>query len=235
MKDSLGDRMKANYESRAKRELIRRMPVIVRVDGKAFHTFTRGMPAFDSRLMDAMTFAAQTVARGMQGFKVGYIQSDEASFLLTDYDTLQTDGWFGYSQSKIETISASVMTAAFNRAICCERDAHFDGRAFNLPREEVCNYFLWRAKDWERNSVAMYCGSFFSHRQMHGQGRADQHEMLHGIEKNWTTDLDDRSRNGTWVFADGTSRSDILPAYAVISEVIERFVYPPLIDAVEPF
>lgn len=82
-----------------------------------------------------------------------------------------------------------VMTAVFNRWMQQEipglsRLAYFDARAFNLPREEVANYFLWRAKDWERNSVAMYCRAFYSDRDLHGQGLADQHEMLHHAGKN---------------------------------------------------
>jgi tRNA(His) guanylyltransferase len=223
---AIGDRMKANYELRARRELIRRMPVIVRVDGKAFHTYTRGLARpFDSGFISAMVTAAKAVGEEMQGFKAGYIQSDEASFFLTDYDTFQTSAWFDYSQSKIETICASVMTAAFNRAMGSTIDAHFDARAFNVPKEEVSNYFLWRAMDWERNSLSMYCNSFFSHKQMHGKCKADQHEMLHLIGKNWTTDLDCRLRNGTWIFAGGSERTNIIPSYEVIDASLHPLIY----------
>lgn len=221
----IGDRMKSFYEVRARRMLMRRTPLIVRVDGRAFHTFTRGMERpFDQKLIDAMIHAATSVSHEMQGFKAAYIQSDEASFFATDYDSLQTDGWFGYSQSKIETISASVMTAAFNRTMGMDRDAHFDARAFNIPREEVSNYFLWRSMDWERNSTSMYCGAFFSHRQMHGKGRSAQHELLHGAGKNWATDLSSQHRNGTWVFADGTKRTDILPRYDDIDSALNDLI-----------
>lgn len=224
---ALGDRMKHNYEERSRHLLVRRMPVIVRVDGKAFHTYTRGMDKpFDQKLVTAMVEAAMTVADEMQGFKLAYIQSDEASFLLTDYDTLQTEAWFGYVKSKVETISASVMTAAFNYAIGDQinRFAHFDARAFNIPREEVANYFLWRAMDWERNSVSMYCGAFYSHKQMHGQGKADQHELLHKAGKNWATDLSEQFRNGTFLVLDGAARTDVLPNYAGIAAIVDPLV-----------
>lgn len=218
--------MKANYESRSRRELMRRTPLIVRVDGKAFHTYTRGMKRpFDESLIDAMVTAAKAVSDEMQGFKAGYIQSDEASFFATDYDTLQTEAWFGYAQSKVETIAASVMTAAFNLAMNNCKVAHFDARAFSIPREEVSNYFLWRAMDWERNSVSMYCRAFFSHKQMNGQGKADQHEMLHGIGKNWTTDLDARLRNGTWIFADGSVREDVMPKHDEIAKMLDQMIH----------
>ena len=223
----IGDRMKDNYERRYKHQLLRRTPAIVRVDGKAFHTFTRGMDKpFDQRFMTAMVDSARYVAGEMQGFKAAYIQSDEASFLITDYDTLATEAWFDYGQSKIESVTASLMTAWFNKALHADAPARFDARAFSIPEAEVSNYFLWRALDWERNSVAMYCRSFFSHREMKGQGRADQHEMLHSIRKNWTTDLGFRERNGTFLLPDGlhdgalAERMGILPNWADIDSVI---------------
>lgn len=218
---AIGDRIKDNYENRARYELTRRTPVIVRLDGKAFHTFTRGMnKPFDQRLIDAMVSGAQAVADNMQGFKAAYIQSDEVSFVMTDYDTLQTDAWFGYNKSKIESISASIMTAAFNRHIGLDKDAYFDARSFNIPREEVVNYFLWRALDWERNSLAMYCQSLFSHKQLHGKGKADQHELLYSCGRNWTTDLTEQQKNGTWLFCDGPETSCLVANYESIGKAL---------------
>lgn len=113
--DSLGDRIKGNYENRSKTELVRRMPVILRVDGKAFHTYTRGCKRpFDQDLIDCMVNAAVAVAREMQGFKMGFVQSDEASFLLTDYDDITTEAWFDYKVQKMCSVAASMMTAHFN-------------------------------------------------------------------------------------------------------------------------
>lgn len=222
---SIGDRIKENYENRARYELTRRIPVIIRIDGRAFHTFTRGMNRpFDQKLIDAMVESARVVANSVQGCKAAYVQSDEASFLVTDYDTLQTDAWFGYNKSKVESISASIMTASFNRIMSIGTDAYFDSRSFNVPREEVSNYFLWRALDWERNSLTMYAGSFFSHKQLHGMNSADKHEMLHEIGKNWTTDLTSQQRNGTFIIS-GEVRTDILPTYDQIDSVLSNLVY----------
>lgn len=225
----LANRMKDNYELRDRHMLHRRTPVIVRVDGRAFHSYTRGMKKpFDIHLVNSMCLAARRVAIEMQGCKAAYIQSDEASFLLTDYDRFNTNAWFGYNKSKVESIAASVMTAAFNRLMRMDGkdrdDAHFDARAFNMPREEVSNYFLWRARDWERNSVAMYCNRLYSHKQMHGKSKADQHEMIHNAGCNWATDLTPKMKNGTWLFTDG-SRTDILPTYSDISKVLDQFIY----------
>jgi len=223
----IGDRMKRNYECRFRHELVRRVPVIVRVDGRAFHTYARGFRRpFDAKLMSAMDIAAYRVARQVQGCKAVYVQSDEASFLLTDYDTLATEAWFGYCQNKVESISASLMTAEFNSVVAVTapdraggRLATFDARAFNVPREDVANYFLWRVKDWERNSLSMYCGAFFTPREMHKKSASQQHEMLCSIGKNWATNLNCREKNGWWYIVDASATGD-LRTYDEISSAI---------------
>lgn len=226
MKD-IGNRMKQNYESRYKIGLTRRTPVIIRVDGRAFHTLTKGCrKPFDEQIMDAMVHGAMQVATLAQGCKLAYVQSDEASFLLTDYDTLQTEPWFGYDLCKMVSVSAALMTKGFNSWV---QDYHyslgdFDGRAFNLPEAEVANYFVWRAKDWERNSLQMYCQSMFSHRELHGKNRAAMHEMLHGRGKNWATDLNNREKNGTFLILRDRGFHEthlIEPNYEAISKVVE--------------
>jgi tRNA(His) 5'-end guanylyltransferase len=222
--DSLGDRMKTNYENPCRFYLTRRTPVVIRVDGRAFHTFTRNFPKpFSVKFADAMILAAMQVAGEAQGFKLGYVQSDEASFVLTDYDELQTQPWFGYNKSKIESVSASIMTAAFARAMRLTgitELAMFDARAFNIPEAEVVNYFLWRAKDWARNSVSMYARAHFSHAELHGKSCSDMHEMLHGVGRNWAFDLMDAEKNGTFILSD-TTRDDVLPHYEFINELWE--------------
>jgi len=203
MPNSLGERMKSSYELRQRHYLTCRTPVIVRLDGKAFHTFTKGFERpFDARLMDSMLIAALNVFSEAQGCKLAYVQSDEVSFVLTDYDNLDTQGWFNYNQSKIESVAASCMTMAFNRCMrLCDKpgNAMFDARAFNIPEDEVANYFLWRAQDWSRNSITMYTQSFFSHQELHKKTGPMMHDMLHGIGRNWATDLNDDQMNGVFI------------------------------------
>ena len=226
MSDSLGDRMKQNYELPARFYLTRRMPVIVRIDGRAFHTFTRNFPKpFSCKFTDSMVVAAMTVAGEMQGFKLGYIQSDEASFLLTDYDELQTEPWFGYNKSKLESVSASIMAAAFARCmklVGVTDLATFDARAFNVPENDVVNYFLWRAKDWHRNSISMYTQSFFSHKELQEKSCTDMHEMLHEIGRSWTVDLMDEEKNGTFLVHGSDPTAEVLPTFAGINELWEK-------------
>lgn len=115
-KDSLGDRMKENYENRSKTYLVRRTPVIIRLDGKAFHTFTRGMKKpYDEIFHNTMNATMKYLCENIQGCKLGYTQSDEITLLLTDYDTLTTDAWFDYNVQKICSVSASMATMAFNK------------------------------------------------------------------------------------------------------------------------
>lgn len=230
MKNSLNDRMQRNYENPARHLLTRRVPVIVRVDGRAFHTFTRGFQKpFDQRLIDSMIVAATTVAGEIQGFKLGYVQSDEASFVMTDYDKLDTDAWFGYVKSKVESITASIMTAAFARCMrlaSITTLAYFDARAFSIPTHDVANYFLGRAKDWSRNSVLMYARSFFSHQDLKNKCIPEIHEMLHSAGYNWSTNLAGEEKNGTFLVGpDCQIRSDVEPHYPQIG---------PLWESVEP-
>lgn len=86
-KDPLGDRMKENYENRSKTYLTRRTPVIIRLDGKTFHSFTRGFKRpYDEILHKSMNATLKYLCENIQGCKFGYAQSDEISLLLTDFD-----------------------------------------------------------------------------------------------------------------------------------------------------
>lgn len=114
--DSLGDRMKG-YESVSRNFLTHRVPAIIRLDGKAFHTFTKGMEKpFDPVLTQAMQETMKYLCENIQGCVLGYTQSDEITLVLTDYATIQTDAWFGYNIQKMCSVSVSMATLAFNKA-----------------------------------------------------------------------------------------------------------------------
>ena len=125
--DDLGRRMKENYEMRARTSLVRRMPVAIRIDGKAFHTFTRGLKRpFDGILMNAMKTTMLDLCKHIQGCVFGYTQSDEITLILIDYQTLTTDAWFDYEVQKLTSISASMATLYFNRAFTETSDYWID-------------------------------------------------------------------------------------------------------------
>ena len=212
MKDTLGDRIK-HYESISEHYFTPKIPIIIRVDGKCFSQFTKGCQRpFDQTLITCMFESAKQVAKQMQGCKALYAQSDEVTFVLNDSDSIETQQWFGGRQNKIESVTAAMMTAYFNKNWTFSQEirsdksfqehlynpAIFDARAFQCPKDDVANVFLWRVKDWGRNSLSMFCNQFFSPKQLHGQGRADQHEMLHNIGHNWATECTDQQKNGSW-------------------------------------
>lgn len=222
MADSLGDRIK-RYEAAYSHRFVPRSCLMIRVDGKAFHTFTKGCEKpFDQHIIDAMVTAAQNTAAEMQGFKLGYVQSDEATFLLTDFDSLQTQGWLNYELNKVVSISASLFTAHFNLAYgvyAPQGPALFDSRAFVVPEPDWPNAFVWRQRDWERNSLQMLARAHFSHKQVQGKKAPELHEMLHEKGVNWA-ELGPQLKNGTFVLRDGSLNHDKL-GY----EGIRRLVY----------
>ena len=115
--DALGARMKENYENISKTKLLRRTPVAIRIDGKAFHTFTRGFKKpFDDILIKSMEETMLYLCKNIQGCVLGYHQSDEITLILTDYKRFNSDAWFDYEVQKLCSIAASMATLAFNRA-----------------------------------------------------------------------------------------------------------------------
>lgn len=115
--DALGNRMK-EYESVPKNFLMRKTPVVMRIDGKAFHTFTKKMnfqKPFDEFFIRLMNETAVELCKQIQGAKCAFVQSDEISILITDFDTIKTDAWFGYNIQKMTSIAASIATQHFNK------------------------------------------------------------------------------------------------------------------------
>ena len=114
--DELGIRMKTYYEQIPKTKLMRRTPVAIRIDGKAFHTFTKGFQKpFDEILIKSMQETTKYLCEHIQGCVLGYTQSDEITLILIDYKNLNSDAWFDYEVQKMCSIAASMATMAFNR------------------------------------------------------------------------------------------------------------------------
>lgn len=198
--DSLGNRIK-RYEAVSNPLLMNNCPVIIRVDGKSFHTWTKPFDRpFDDRLMQAMVYAAKKTSLEMQGFKLAYVQSDEATFCITDLDSHESQAWFDNELNKIVSITASAFTAHFNQALSNPEHgpAMFDARAFNIPLDDAPNAFIWRQKDWERNSLQMLARAHFSHSELNGKKHADIHEMLHTKGINWAN-CTGQEKNGSFL------------------------------------
>ena len=208
VKDELGTRMKEFYEGVSKTRLVRRMPVAIRIDGKAFHTFTRGFQKpFDEILVKSMQDTMKYLCENIQGCVLGYTQSDEITLILVDYKHLNSDAWFDYEIQKMCSIAASMATMAFNKVfasnvakqskrlyseyleekdasyidtleIAMNKGAMFDARCFNIPKEEVCNLIYWRQLDATRNSIQMVGQANFSHKELQNKSCNMIQEML---------------------------------------------------------
>ena len=114
--DELGKRMKEYYEGVPNTKLMRRTPVAIRLDGKAFHTFTRGFQKpFDEVLIKSMQETTKYLCENIQGCVLGYTQSDEITLILVDYKNLDSSAWFDYKVQKMCSIAASMATMAFNQ------------------------------------------------------------------------------------------------------------------------
>ncbi len=182
--------MKRDYEDALRLYLPRRAPVIVRVDGRAFHAFTREMQRPYCRpLANALDAAAIRLCSEMAGCRFAFGQSDEYSFLLSDA------GWFDGNVQKIASVAASVFTAAFARAFTSERAATFDARVILIPqRSEVAQYFVWRQLDASANSLNMLASTHYSHQDLLGKSTAEKHDLLHAKGLNWAKEPTDFKR-----------------------------------------
>ena len=221
--DDLGNRMKIFYEQIPKTKLMRRTPVAIRVDGKAFRTFTRGFyKPFDAILMKAMQEAMKYLCSEIQGCVFGYTQSDEIILILIDYQKFTTNAWFDNEVQKICSVSASMATMAFNKFLRdtienkpreflripqdlrelyvkrMKKGALFDSRCFNIPKEEVANLIYWRQLDAKRNSIQMVGQANFSHKELQGKSCDEIREIL-STKKNidWDNDFITSCKYGT--------------------------------------
>lgn len=219
------NRMKDSYEVRARHYLTRRIPVIMRLDGKAFHNYTKGLnKPFDEGLIEDMQKTAIYLCEQIQGAKCAYTQSDEISILLTDYETINTEAWFNYEVQKMTSISASLATAKFNQLrllrnvyqvnigypdsyeydivdeidIQNQKLANFDSRVFSIPKDDVANYFLARQLDAEKNSISMLAQSLYSHKELHGKHGGEMQEMCFQKGHNWN-DLHFSKKRGSFI------------------------------------
>lgn len=142
-RDDLGNRMKTFYEEIPKTRLMRRTPVVIRIDGKAFHTFTRGFKRpFDDVLIKTMQETAKYLCENIQGCSLAYTQSDEISLLLIDYQRFETSAWFDYEIQKMCSISASMATMAFNRIFVESYNKWGSGRHSDYNPNEDVDEFL---------------------------------------------------------------------------------------------
>ena len=139
--DDLGTRMKTYYEQIPKTKLMRRTPAAIRIDGKAFHTFTRGFEKpFDDVLVKSMQKTMKYLCENIQGCVIGYTQSDEITLLLVDYKELNSQAWFDYEVQKMCSVAASMATMKFNQVfaeLSAKESENLEVRARENPSFEI--------------------------------------------------------------------------------------------------
>jgi len=234
-KDPLGQRMK-EYEGVNRTFLPRRSYTLIRVDGKAFHTYTKGLVRpFDDGLVEDMNTTAIALCKNIMGAEFAYVQSDEISVLITDFKETGTQAWYGNNLQKMCSVSASIATDAFNRArlvrACTSKDgdimevlgkfdlenviktALFDSRVFQVPQlVEVENYFIWRQKDAVRNSISSVAQSLYSHRELNGKSSNMQQELIFQRGINWN-DYDAGLKRGRLIVKEEYEVTPIVEGY----------------------
>jgi len=205
MNDPLGDRMKAYESAEADRRLMPLLPALGRVDGRAFHSFTKGMARpFDSNFQAAMIETAVALMEETNA-NVGYTQSDEIT--LAWYPAIGSEIWFGGRIAKMVSQLAAHTTLHFYRACECWLPDFtdrrplptFDARVWNVPTlEEAANVFVWREQDATKNSITMAAQNYYTHKELHGKSSEQKQEMLFQKGVNWN-DYPNHFKRGVYV------------------------------------
>lgn len=247
------------YEQASQVILPHRLPLIIRVDGKAFSKYTKQLnKPFDRNFISVMEDVAIELCREIQGAQLAFVQSDEVSVLVHGYKTLNSQSYFDNKLQKMVSVAAAVAAATFTAnswRMWAERDVredvqlpkiedlkpgYFDARAFVLPEAEVNNYFVWRQRDAIRNSIQMYASHHFSHTQLHKKSTSEMIDMCKSLGHDWYA-LPPTQRQGRCVYKhhellDGVTRSHFrvdtnIPLFRELPIYIEQHLWSENEDA----
>lgn len=196
--DKFGDKQKEFERRETSRVLCAELPVLARIDGKCFHSFTRQMQKpFDERLIS--TFQETTKRLVMEtNATLGYQQSDEISLAWTKGHL-----FFDGKLHKMLSVLASMATAYFSQYMKiflpnCEQIALFDCRVWEVPNlERATEYFEWREADAVKNSISMAAYSLYSHNELHEKTSSERQDLLMLKGVNWN-DYSDACKRGTY-------------------------------------
>jgi tRNA(His) guanylyltransferase len=191
-KDALGDRCKRFEAAEAGRRAMPGIPLLARLDGRAFHTFTRGLNRpFDERFGRCMVETARMLVDNLHAL-VAYTQSDEITLIWWVPANGPTEYPFDGRFQKLASISAGLASASFARLATehlpekSRSLPSFDARVWQVPtREDAIDVLVWREDDATKNSLSMAARAHYSHAEMHGKGGAQLHDLLHARGVNW--------------------------------------------------
>lgn len=221
------ERMKG-YEKSSSNYLVKKVPVIIRLDGRAFKTLTKDLhKPYDEVILSCMQDTMKYLCENIQGCVFGYTQSDEITLVLTDYENLDSCAWFDYNAQKLASVSASMATyafiMAFIKSICyfndkdtsyaeilsstIRKNISFDARAFNVPKEDVINNIIWRQQDCINNSIISIGRTHYSHDELVGKS---QKNILHMLEDKYVywEDYSNAIKYGVCCYKNGKKTED---------------------------
>lgn len=231
--ETLGERMKRYEADFTDAEVDIYIPVFARMDGQAFHTFTKGMQRpFDGAMTDAMIATTVDLVEHT-GADVGYCQSDEITLAWNIDAAGGSQMWFGGKLFKLLSSLASRTTLAFYKNIndgtddyYYNADPTFDARVWNVPNlKEATNVFLWRELDATKNSATMLASSYFSHKQLLNKSTQQRKEMLLTKGVDWET-LAPKFQRGTYVTRKSVRRKLSLSEISSLPEKHEARMNP---------
>ena len=202
--DLFGNRMKEYEFKESARRFLPLLPICIRLDGKGFSKFTKGLQRpYDTRMISLMQQTTKFLVEETNA-NIGYTQSDEISLILYS-DNYETETFFAGKIQKIVSILASLTTAKFNQLIPefipekSDKLACFDCRAWQTPTlEEAVNNILWREKDATKNSISMSAQHYYSHKELLNKNSKQKQEMLFTKGINWN-DYPDSFKRGTYI------------------------------------
>lgn len=221
------ERMKG-YEKSSSNYLVKKVPVIIRLDGRAFKTLTKDLhKPYDDVILSCMQDTMKYLCENIQGCVFGYTQSDEITLVLTDYENLDSCAWFNYNAQKLASVSSSMATYAFImsfiKSICyledkdtsyaeklsstIRKNISFDARAFNVPKEDVINNIIWRQQDCINNSIITIGRAYYSHEELVDK---PQRNILHMLEDKYVywDDFSNAIKYGVCCYKNGKKTED---------------------------
>lgn len=203
--EPLADRMK-RYESVTDFTLVPGIPIYVRLDQRAGHTFTEKLEKpFDRAYMRAIVHAAKKMVADTNPL-IAYCQSDEISLVYECPEKTPFEGRL----FKLQSVFASMVASAFavhgmdygtmELATAIRKNPpSFDCRVCQMSLDECANMILWRQRDCIKNSITLAALDEFSTKEIEGKNSADKIEMLRegGIE--FSEKYSEEERLGTFI------------------------------------
>lgn len=121
---------------------------------------------FDNRIQKLTSAAASLATMAFNKFFKKNVENLEQHYAI-EYET---NGWYGKGTPEYE------MCETYSKAV--GKGATFAACAFNLPQDEVTNFFYWRQQDAIRNSIQMVGQANFSHTELQHKSCEDIKQML---------------------------------------------------------